>query len=142
MAPAVARVEAPPAPPKERDPDAEFNDLVRQGQRANKGEKFKAAVGTFRKALAMKPDSLDAKGGLGIALVNTDPGEAGYREAIKLLQEVVRGQPSNARAWVSLGMAYQFTDSNSQAKAAYQKYLEIEPRGALAQDVKAMLDGL
>jgi Flp pilus assembly protein TadD len=132
-----------PAPPRQRDPDAEFNDLLKQGKRALGSESFKKALGLYRKALSLKPDNDEAKVGAGMALVNSDPNEAGYKEAISLLKDGLKGgQSRNARAWVALGMAYQFTDQNSQAAPAYRKYLELEPRGPLAEDVKAMLEGL
>ncbi len=101
-----------------------------------------AAAGSYRKALALKPGSLEAKSGLGIALVNGSTSNAAYREAAKLLQDVVRADDNNARAWLSLGMALQFTERNSQAAEAYKRYLFLEPTGPSANEVRALLDGL
>lgn len=132
---------ATPAPPAAGG-DAEFEKLIKQGKLANQAERFKSAAVAYRKALALKPDSVEAKAGLGIALVNSDPGNGGYREAVQLLQDAIKSDESNARAWLSLGMAYQFTNQRQQAAAAYRKYLVIEPRGPAASDVRAMLKEL
>jgi cytochrome c-type biogenesis protein CcmH/NrfG len=115
---------------------------MKLAQAANAGQRFRAAAMSYRKALALQPSSLDAKAGLGIALVNSDPGASGYREAIRLLQEAVRTQDTNARAWLALGMGLQFSGQNQQAAQAYRKYLLLEPAGASSSDVRAMLKEL
>ncbi|HZN93994.1 MAG TPA: tetratricopeptide repeat protein, partial [Myxococcales bacterium] len=79
------------------------------------------------------------KAGLGVALVNQG---TGYKEAIKLLQEAVKADDNNAKAWLSLGMAHQFTGSNGEAKEAYKKYLLLAPTGEAAGDVRSMLKEL
>jgi predicted Zn-dependent protease len=96
-------------------------------------------VKAFRGALAVKPDSLEAKTGLGVALVNAG---SSYREAIRLLQEAVKANDGDARAWLSLGMAHQFTGSNAEAKEAYKRYLLLAPTGEAAGDVRSMLKEL
>ena len=93
----------------------------------------------FRKALKMKPDSDEAMAGLGIALVNSGEKESDFREAVKLLRAATKAQDRNARAWLALGMAQQFTGERSQAVTAYKKYLALEPNGSSAGDVKMML---
>jgi cytochrome c-type biogenesis protein CcmH/NrfG len=138
-------VEASKEPEQEAaplDPDEEFARLMRLGRSSLNNDRFKSALVNYRKALALKPDSRDAKAGVGIALVNTDPGPAGYREATRLLEEATRLDSSNARAWLALGMAYQFTAQNPKAIAAYKKYLFLEPTGQASGDVRAMLKQL
>jgi hypothetical protein len=127
----------PAAPPV--DPEVEYASLVKQAKADIVGRRWKAAAGSYRKALALKPGSMEAKSGLGIALVNGFTTNAAYREAAKLLQEVVREDDRNARAWLSLGMALQFTERNSQAAAAYKRYLFLEPTGPSANEVRSLL---
>ena len=46
------------------------------------------------------------------------------------------------QAWLTLGMALQFTNQRREAVAAYRKYLALEPKGYAASDVRAMLRDL
>ncbi|MFP2911202.1 tetratricopeptide repeat protein, partial [Pyxidicoccus sp. 3LFB2] len=128
------------APPV--DPEVEYANLVKQAKAAIVGGRHKSAAISYRKALALKPAATEAKAGLGIALVNGSTSDSAYREAAKLLQEVVREEDRNARAWLSLGMALQFTGRNSQAADAYKRYLFLEPTGASANEVRSLLKGL
>ncbi|NTX66000.1 response regulator [Myxococcus sp. CA051A] len=142
----TAVVEAPPAvadsgtpPPPAVDPEVEYAGLIKQARSATVGSRYKSAAAFYRKALLFKPGSTEAKAGLGIALVNGFESDAAFREATKLLIEVVRDDERNSRAWLSLGMAYQSIGKNSQAADAYKKYLMLEPSGASANEARAML---
>jgi CheY-like chemotaxis protein len=124
------------------DPEVEYANLVKSAKAAIVGGRHKSAAISYRKALALKPAATEAKAGLGIALVNGSTSDSAYREAAKLLQEVVKEDDRNARAWLSLGMAYQFTSRNSQAAEAYKRYLFLEPTGVSANEVRSLLKGL
>ena len=112
------------------------------GQRAFDRERFKAAAVEFRKALMIRPDSSEAKAGLGIALVRSDPAAAGYAEAVKVLEDALHAEGSNAQAWLALGMAYQFSRRDDRAVIAYKKFLELDPKGSSSSEVRAMLQQL
>ncbi len=112
------------------------------GQRAIDRERFKAAAAEFRKALKIRPDSSEAKVGLGIALVRSDPAAAGYVEAMKVLEDALQAEGSNAQAWLALGMAYQFSRRDDRAVIAYKKFLELDPQGSSSSEVRAMLQQL
>ena len=126
-------------PPPTASPEADYARLIKQGNAALAGDHYVTAVKAFRGALAAKPDSVEAKGGLGVALVNQG---TGYKEAILLLKEAVKADDNNAKAWLSLGMAQQFTRANNDAREAYKKYLLLAPTGEAAGDVRAMLKEL
>jgi len=128
-------------PPRAVEPDADFQRMLREGKNATRGERYKTAAANYRKALALKPESTEAKAGLGIAIVMGNE-EGAYREAVRLLSEAVKAQDSNARAWLALGMAFEFTNQKSAAVAPYKKYLLLEPTGESANDVRAMLKEL
>lgn len=139
--------DAPPkdAPPKDVpsvDPEVEYAKLVKQAQLAIQNERFRTAVVHYRKALKLKPDSVDVKAGLGIALVSSDPNTAGYREAVGLLSDAVKTDTNNARAWLSLGIAYQVLGRDNSAVAPYKKYLALEPSGDFAGEVRSALKQL
>ncbi len=135
-------VKTEPAAAETADVEAEYAKTIKFAKLATQNERYKSAVASYRKALTLKPDSQEAKTGLGISLVSSDPNQAGYREAVKLLQDSVKVDERNGRAWLSLGMALQFTNQNRPAVAAYKKYLFLEPSGENAGDVRLMLKEL
>jgi Flp pilus assembly protein TadD len=115
---------------------------MKEALQQNQAEHFRQAVEPFRKALALKPDSVEAKAGLGIALVNGSTGKKGYREAVALLEDASHADGQNSRLWLALGMAYQFVGKKGDAMGAYRKYLELDPSGVSAKDVRALLHEL
>ncbi|XXF76409.1 response regulator [Myxococcaceae bacterium GXIMD 01537] len=132
-----------PETPKTVDPEVAYAEAIKQAKAASYAGRQKTAALNYRRALRYKPDSLEARSGLGIALASSDgQSVAGYREAAKLLQEVVQVDAKNAKAWLSLGMALQFSSQNDAAAVAYKKYLELAPTGEAANDVRSMLSQL
>ncbi|AKF80848.1 tyrosine-protein kinase [Myxococcus fulvus 124B02] len=124
------------------DPESEYANLIKQAKSATVGGRHKTAAASYRKAMDLNPDSTEAKAGLGIALVNGFESESAFREATRLLADVVRDDEKNARAWLSLGMAYQSLGKNAEAARAYSQYLKLEPSGPSANEVRAMLKSL
>ncbi|WP_375761053.1 response regulator [Corallococcus exercitus] len=136
-----------PTPPPDVAPVAQpkltYADFIKDGRAAMARKSFKSAVGAYRKALALDNASIEAKTGLGISLANnSSTSEAGYREAAKLLQDVVKAEPKNAKAWFWLGSSLQFSGDQTRAAEAYKKYLFLEPTGSSAEDVRALLKGM
>ncbi|GEN08711.1 serine/threonine protein kinase [Myxococcus fulvus] len=124
------------------EPEGEYLNLIKQAKSATVGGRHKTAAASYRKAMDLNPDSTEAKAGLGIALVNGFESESAFREATRLLADVVRDDEKNARAWLSLGMAYQSLGKNAEAARAYSQYLKLEPSGPSANEVRAMLKSL
>ncbi|RKH58514.1 response regulator [Corallococcus aberystwythensis] len=144
---AVAVAPTPTPPPDATPPvvqaKATYADFIKDGRAAMARKSFKSAVGAYRKALALDTASIEAKTGLGISLANnSSTSEAGYREAAKLLQDVVKAEPKNAKAWFWLGSSLQFSGDQTRAAEAYKKYLFLEPTGGSAEDVRALLKGM
>jgi cytochrome c-type biogenesis protein CcmH/NrfG len=104
--------------------------------------RYKAAASNYRKALMARPDSKEAKEGLGFSLVIGSESDSAFREAVRVLQDVVKDNDRNARAWFSLGMALQATSQSNQAIHAYKKYLALEPTGKFSADVRLALKQL
>ncbi|MDC0709534.1 response regulator [Stigmatella sp. ncwal1] len=132
----------PADPSKPADPERDYADFIRQARSAIVGGRYKAASSSFRKALKLKPSSDEAREGLGFSLVMGSTSDSAYREAVWLLQDVVKEKDTNARAWFALGMALQVTSQNAQAVKAYKKYLALEPSGKFASDVRLALKQL
>ncbi|MBZ4370523.1 response regulator [Corallococcus sp. AS-1-6] len=140
---AVAVTPPPATPPEPAAPKATYADFIKDGRAAMARKSFKAAVTAYRKALALDNDSIEAKTGLGISLANnSSTSEAGYREAARLLQDVVNAEPKNAKAWFWLGSSRQFSGDQTRAAEAYKKYLFLEPTGSSADEVRALLNGM
>src|SRR5262249_61541907 len=99
-------------------PRAEDAAARRRVGHAARQRRYKTAALEYRRALELRPDSADATASLGIALVQSDPGLRGYREAIRLLQEALQVDEANSQAWLALGMAFQFTDQRAKAVEA------------------------
>jgi len=145
LAPVQVPVLAQPEPTTNVDeggseqPGDEYAQLMQRAALAARQHRYKTAALEYRHALELHPDSGEAKASLGIALVQSDPGLRGYREAIKLLQEALQVEETNSKAWLALGMAFQFTDQRTKAVEAYKRYLVLEPRGKVSTEVRAML---
>lgn len=118
----------------------DYRDLMKRADLASRQHRYKTAALEYRSALELRPESLEAKVSLGIALVHSDPGLRGYREATRLLEQAVKSDENNPKAWLALGMALQFTQQKAKAVEAYKHYLFLEPTGKLASDVRAMLN--
>ena len=116
--------------------DTEYDRLMDEAKRSIEAEKYKVALGHFRKALSLKPEAAEAKAGVGISLVMTD---SSYKEAVKLLEDAVKVDDKNAGAWLALGLAYQNTGHDRSAWEPYKRYLELAPTGRSADEIRQML---
>lgn len=123
-------------------PEEEYASSMKQARAAIVKGRYGSAVQNYRKALKAKPGSSEAKEGLGFSLVMGSTSDSAYREAAKLLQDVVKDGEAPGRAWFALGMALQVTKQDKQAAAAYKKYLVVEPSGKFAPDVRLALKQL
>jgi len=124
------------------DPEVEYANSIKQARTAVVNGRYKAAATNYRKALKAKPGSGEAKEGLGFSLVMGSTTDSAYKEAVRLLQDVVKDGEANGRAWFALGMALQVTKQDKQAVQAYKKYLVLEPSGKFAPDVRLALKQL
>jgi Flp pilus assembly protein TadD len=77
--------------------------------------------------------------GLGIALVMS---ETGFKEAVPLLNAGVKNNPTNAQAWLALGMAYQNIGQDAAAKGPYTEYLKLQPKGTTSDEVREALKAM
>jgi tetratricopeptide (TPR) repeat protein len=128
-----------------------YQDWVNAGDRFNDAYKFTQdtvaqptfvlnAVEAFKNALKLKPESLDAQTGLGVADVNG--GAASPMEGIGLLLGVVAKDPANRKANLNLGM---FAMKSGQYQKAVERFKmlvaqkpELEPYFYLAESYKQL----
>lgn len=77
------------------------------------------AMNAYEKVLEMEPENLDAKAGLGAALVS---GSSNPMSGIALLQEVVQAEPNHLEANKSLGL---FSMQSRQFDRAIERFLTV-----------------
>ncbi len=128
-----------------------YEDWLNAGNRFNDAYKFTQdttlqpafvsnAAADFQQALKLKPESVDAKTGLGIADVNG--AAASPMTGIGLLLGVVQEQPDNHNANLALG---QFAMKSGQYQKAVERFkgmvarkAEVEPYFYLAESYKQL----
>jgi len=67
---------------------------------------------------------------------------AGVERAVGLLQKAIGLQPGYADAYKRLGRAYWIQQNVDEAKAAFQRYLELKPDADDAETIQDYLDRL
>ena len=127
------------APAAEEPGEADYRAAVLAAREANAASKWELEAEEYRRALAVRPVSLEAKEGLGSAIVKSAGRAGSYLEAERLLAEVVTADAARARAWLVLGMARQLGARPGPAVDAYKRYLELVPQGPVSTDVRAVV---
>jgi len=80
-----------------------------------------------KKALEIKPDDMEARAFLyGIYLKDKD-----YDDLIKLIKEYLRGDDKDVANWGALGDVYALKGDDKEARNAFQKMIDLEPKNPL-----------
>jgi hypothetical protein len=140
--PALAGSPKQDAPDAEEPGEADYRAAVQAARDANAASNWDAEAEQYRRALSVHPASLEAKEGLGSAIVKSAGRAGSYLEAERLLGEVVRTDAARSRAWLVLGMARQLGARPGPAVEAYRHYLDLEPQGPMASDVRDVVRAL
>jgi len=127
------------APSVEEPGEADYRAAVQAAREANAASRWELEAKEYRRALAVRPASLEAKEGLGSAIVKSSGRAGSYLEAERLLADVVRADAARARAWLVLGMARQLGARPGPAVEAYKRYLALAPQGPFSSDVRAVV---
>ena len=93
---------------------------------STKGD-FKAAEGDYRKALALQPKDSNAKTGLAIALISLNQ----TNDAISLLENAVKDDPTNMTAHYRLSILYRRAGRTAEAQHEldqFQHYKELRDK--------------
>jgi CheY-like chemotaxis protein len=141
---APAAAPAPPAEPpsaargRPRAGDEEaYRRALSSAERKYQAGNFAGAVADYRRAIAARETSA-ALAGLGRALY--DGNQA--REAQEVLLRAIELDSRNSRAWLTLAEIYVEQGRKGEARRAYLTYLELEPNGPYARDVRSVLQQL
>ncbi|NVJ26237.1 protein kinase [Myxococcus sp. AM011] len=122
--------------------EEEYAAYMKAGRSAEEAGRNRSAITSYRKALALKSNAHAPKRELGLLLVSSFESEASLREGVRLLQDVVRMDGSDSRAWLSLGMAHESLKQYSQSEEALKRYLLLVPTGGTANAARAMLKSM
>jgi lipopolysaccharide biosynthesis regulator YciM len=126
-----------------------FNDAYKLTQDTASQPTFVInGIAGFKNAVKLKPADLDAKTGLGVAYVNqtssgiTDPDGGSPMQGIMLLLDVVKQDPKNRNANLSLGLfamkSGQYEKAVARFKTIIAQKAEVEPYFYLAESYKQL----
>lgn len=144
----VATVDAGTQPPAQ--PEAAFSPFVldvavvetckKSYQKQKYGEVVKVcgAIIDGDATPAVTPDTIELASFVAHAFLLTNK----LKEAARTAQKIIAVAPEHAFAHVVLGMAEQERGHAKEARRAYSRYLELEPKGTYAADLRAVLRGL
>ncbi len=106
------------------------------GVLAYRAQNYRTALAVYETALAIQPDSADARYNFALALK-----AAGYApDAVNELKKIVAANPGEVRAQLALGNLYaQQLRDPARARAHYLKVLELDPRNPQATDIRFWL---
>lgn len=62
-----------------------------------------------------------------------------YRAAARRFEEATKWDPNSGEAWLRLGEAHAKLKDDKAARAAWEKYLEVDPEGKEASDIRKKL---
>ncbi len=139
-APAPTPAPAPaPAPAAAASPvDTDQERLACRKAYNNGRGKYKDVVAACEKALEVNPKAADAM----VMLANVELDRGRHKEALVWAIRAIEIDPTIPEAYVFIGGAKQLAGSKVQAKAAYERYLELAPTGKYAGDLKTILKSL
>ncbi|OOQ57614.1 tetratricopeptide repeat protein [Mucilaginibacter pedocola] len=117
-----------------------FNEAAKRSQDPNEQVALSAqATEAFQNATKLKPEDLEAKTGLGVAMVN---GGGMPMQGITLLLEVVKADPKNHSALLNLGMFAMKSGQYDKAVGRFKTMIaikeELEPYFYLAESYKQL----
>lgn len=96
-------------------------------------KRYQDAITWFNKYLQIVPNSVDVRLRMGTIYMTglNDPASA-----VKILTQATTIDPNNANAYIQLGLAAKAALQNQVAIQAWNKYLQLQPNGSYAADVK------
>lgn len=115
-----------------------FRRHMRAGAAAFNRSRFKTALKHYSRAAQLDPNSADASFGVALAAVELYRDELGYQAVFRTL----RLAPDHALGNLLAGYLMQTYGDVEGASASYARYLEIEPEGKFALEVRSLLKSL
>ncbi len=114
--------------------DVEYTRALATADRRYDAGDFVGAIGEYRKATALKATG-PAQVRLARALYDANSSAEAMRELDRALKVDARYPP----AWLLLGEIHQSEGRMAEARKAYERFLQLEPRGEQARTVREIL---
>lgn len=111
-----------------RSPD-DINDWVQLGKLYREAGAFSRALQAFRRAVRIQPQNLSVQNQ--IAEVLLQEGHTG--DAIRRLRGILDADRSFVDAWLNLGHAYTEEGRCEEARGAWRRVLDVQPKNNVAQ---------
>lgn len=125
----------PTAAEQSRGPtEADYRRVLAAAERKYDAGRFVDAVADYRRAVALRSTG-PANVGLARALYDANRSA----EALRALEEAIAVDGRYAPAWLLLGEVKQAEGKIPQARAAYQRFLQLAPNGEQARAVREIL---
>ena len=121
-----------------RERASEARPLLSVCRMAFEEKRMKDAEAACVAARDANPDAADAHALLAHALFNRNK----RREALASAERAVKLNPKIADAYVIIGGVRQEQGDVDEARRAYQHYLDLEPKGSYAADLRAIISRL
>ncbi|MCL4310341.1 MAG: tetratricopeptide repeat protein [Actinomycetota bacterium] len=102
-------------------------------------KRYQDAITWFNKYLQIVPNSAEVRLRMG-SIYMTDLNDPA--SAVKVLTDATKIDPGNADAYVQLGLAAKAALQNQVAIQAWNKYLQLQPNGSYAADIKNQINQL
>jgi tetratricopeptide (TPR) repeat protein len=105
---------------------------------ANGHGKYKAIVDACGRVLMADPQAADVM----VMLANAELERGRTKESMAWAQKALAIDANLPEPYVFVGNAEQLAGHRKEARAAYEKYLQLAPAGSYASDLRAVLKGL
>ena len=120
---------------KAEAPSGDYQKDLEQGKALYKKGQAKRAVVVLEKAVAEKPDGDEAL----VVLANSYLDRGASAKALGFALRAVKANPQNADGFLVIGAVQQEKNNRSEAKAAYEQYLKLSPKGAFADEIRSIV---
>ncbi len=127
-------VAAPEAPPEAAAPTGDYATLLEEATGLERRHRRRQAMEAYRNAIEANPNGAEALANLAFMLLNRSQN----REALELAERATTVDPTNSKAWITLGAARQATGNAAGGREAYQQCVD-QGQGRYVRDCRAML---
>jgi cytochrome c-type biogenesis protein CcmH/NrfG len=103
-------------------------------------QRLPEAATYYERAIKIKPDQVDPQ--IKVVAIYMDPSVADNQSAIRVLNQLTTLQPTNAQAFLQLGIAQRNAGNTNAAILAWNRYIVLDPNSDMAKTVAAQIKQL
>jgi cytochrome c-type biogenesis protein CcmH/NrfG len=103
-------------------------------------QKLPEAATYYERAIKIKPDQTDPQ--LKLVAIYLDPSVADNQSAVRVLNQLTTLQPTNAQAFLQLGIAQRNIGNTNAAILAWNRYIALDPNSDMAKTVAEQIKQL